>query len=321
MREGAGTVAVTGATGFIGLRLVEQLAAAGYDVRVLVRDAAPAFCQGVQVVRGDLLDRESLRAFLVRGCTVINLVYLWNAGEAQNRKCIANLLEICREAAVGRFIHCSTAAVAGRARGDVLDENSQCLPVTEYGITKFAVENDIHAFSKKTAIDAVIVRPTAVFGIGGEPLKKLADDLSNGPRWKNYLKSTLFGFRKMNLVPLDTVVAALIFLVRYDQPLVREVFIVSDDDIAENNFRDVERVLMRELGIPSYSLPRIAVPLAVLGVILRALGRNNVNPICAFDGGKLRRLGFQSPVSFAAALIEYTAWYRSSGAAKSLAAE
>ena len=54
VREGAGTVAVTGATGFIGLRLVEQLAAAGYDVRVLVRGAAPAFRQGVQVVRGDL---------------------------------------------------------------------------------------------------------------------------------------------------------------------------------------------------------------------------------------------------------------------------
>lgn len=322
----AGTVAVTGASGFIGRRLVEQLAAVGYDVRVLVRSAADqgsavSFGQGVQVVRGDLLDRESLREFLIRDCTVINLVYLWNAGEARNRECISNLLEICDEAAVGRLIHCSTAAVAGRAAGDVLDESSQCQPVTEYGITKLAVENDILAFSGREAFDTVIVRPTAVFGIAGEPLKKLAADLSNGPRWKNYLKSLLFGHRKMNLVPLETVVAALIFLVRYEKPLIRELFIISDDDIAENNFRDVERILVRELGVPDYSAPRSALPLDVLGAILRVLGRNNVNPSCAFDGGKLRRLGFARPVNFAAALVEYAAWYCATAANKSLTAK
>lgn len=323
MREMAGIVAVTGASGFIGRRVVEQLVAAGYDVRVLVRGiaehgSAPFFGLGVQIVCGDLLDRESLRGFLIRGCTVINLVYLWNVGEVQNRECISNLLEMCHEAAVGRLIHCSTAAVAGRAAGDVLDESSKCQPVTEYGITKLAVEKDILAFSWTTTFDTVIVRPTAVFGIAGEPLKKLVADLSNGPRWKNYLKSFLFGYRKMNLVPLDTVVAALIFLVRYEKPLIRELFIVSDDDIAENNFKDVERILVRELCVSDYSTPRIALPPVVLGTILRVLGRNNVNPCCAFDGGKLRKLGFARPVNFSVALVEYAAWYCATDVSKSL---
>ena len=61
-----GIVLVTGATGYIGGRLVPHLLAAGYRVRVLARD--PQRLQGrswldqVEVARGDVFDLPSLQA-------------------------------------------------------------------------------------------------------------------------------------------------------------------------------------------------------------------------------------------------------------------
>src|SRR5438045_4024886 len=58
------TALVTGATGFIGGRLVHALAEDGWRVRALVRDRGRAdelLERGIEVAEGDVLDAESLR--------------------------------------------------------------------------------------------------------------------------------------------------------------------------------------------------------------------------------------------------------------------
>lgn len=309
-------IAVAGASGFIGIHLVSELARdRGYEIRVLSRDKRDdrnqSFALGVKVFEGDLGDSSSLNGFLVPGCIVINLVYLWSSGAEINFLYTHNLLSACKEAKVARLIHCSTAAVAGRAPNDLVDEKTQCLPVTEYGITKLKIERDISEFAKDH-FESVILRPTSVFGINGEPLKKLAADIVSGSRWKSYLKSCLFGRRRMNLIPIANVVAAIIFLALHTDRFEGEVFIVSDDDDPKNNFYAVERILMESLGIQDYRFPQLPVPLIVLKFILKSLGRNNINPRCDFDPLKLRKIGFKSPVSLKEGLTEYAAWYRSS---------
>jgi nucleoside-diphosphate-sugar epimerase len=220
-----------------------------------------------------------------------------------------NLLAACKDAKVSRLIHCSTADVAGRVQENLIDEQTQCLPITEYGKTKLKIEQAVFDFAKDH-FDAVILRPTAVLGIDGEQLKKLTVDISSGNRWKNYLKSCLFGRRSMNLVPVANVVAAIVFLSRYAGRFEDEVFIVSDDDDPKNNFIDVEQFLMDALGVKKYRLPRLTLPLTLLKWLLMAMGRNNVNPRCGFDMSKLRKLGFKSPVSLSEGLAEYAAWHR-----------
>ena len=263
----------------------------------------------VEVVQGDMSDLASLRGFIEPGSTVVNLVYLWNAGEAENLAITGNLLEACKSAQVRRLIHSSTAAVVGRACDDTVTESTVCRPVTEYGIIKLKIEQMIIT-SAGGHFDAVVLRPTSVFGPGGEPLKKLAETLVGGRRLRNYFKSCFFGNRRMNWVHIANVVAAIQFLIQRTANMGGEVYIVSDDQDSDNNFAAVEQFLMRTLNRPNYALPRIPFSLHVLSLLLRLLGRNNTNPRTNYVQAKLQGLGFNRPVVFRDGLAEYAAWYR-----------
>ncbi len=77
-------ILVTGATGYVGGRLVPQLLARGHAVRCMVRD--PARLQGrswaaqVEIVRGDVLDAESLAPALAGIEIAYYLVHSLGAG-------------------------------------------------------------------------------------------------------------------------------------------------------------------------------------------------------------------------------------------------
>ncbi len=309
-------VVIIGASGYIGKHLIaELLRIGGHEVRVLSRrmqqdQVESKFDSRVQVVEGDINDLSSLQLLLKPGCIVINLVYLWGAGEAANLGVVQNLLNACSVVRVSRLIHCSTAAVVGRSRDNPITEQSPCHPITEYGITKLKVEHAI-AESLQGHFDAVILRPTSVFGIGAEPIRKLANDLLHGNRWRNYAKSCLFGNRRMNLVHINNVVASIIFLIRPVNQFDGKVFIVSDDDAPNNNFAAVEQRLIQIFDVASYPLPRFRLPLVVLSILLTLMGRNNVNPRCNYAPDNLLSLGFERPVTFDEGLTEYAAWYRS----------
>lgn len=308
-------IAILGASGFIGKRLVSELLRDGsFNIRVLTRDKQrdlreENFGQGVEILEGDVRDSESLRRLLVPGCVVINLVYFWGAGETENLACIHALLDACRESKVARLIHCSTAGVMGRVAADLVDENDRSHPVDEYGSTKLKIDEAVLNFPRD-GFDVVIVRPTSVFGIEGIALKKLVEDLTGGNHGKNYFRSCLFGNRRMNLVPVVNVTAAIIYLAGYDGRFDGEVFIISDDDDPKNNFSDVERFMMNALGVRAYLFPKLPVPLIAIKLLLLLMGRNTINPLRNFDPRKLRALGFKPPLTLAGGLAEYAAWYR-----------
>ncbi len=310
------TIAIIGASGYIGKHLIAELMrVGGYEVRVLSRNKRQDLIEGkfdsrVEIIEGDITDPASLQSLLKTGCTMINLLYLWEAGEAANLAAIRHLLDACSVVRVSRLIHCSTAAVSGRVKNNQINEETPCRPVTEYGITKLKVEQAVVEESRGH-FDAVILRPTAVFGINSKSLKKVADDLVQGTRLQNYARSCIFGKRRMNLVHITNVVDAMIFLIRSTKRFNGDIFIVSDDDNPNNNFASVERYLMRAFMISDYPLPHLRLPLGILSFLLIIRGRNNVNPRCNYSSGKLQSLGFKYPVDLDEGLAEYAAWYRS----------
>ncbi|RLM62685.1 NAD(P)H-binding protein [Halorubrum sp. Atlit-26R] len=106
-------VLVTGATGFVGSRLVPTLRARGHDVVALVRDAdgydAP---EGVAVVEGDLLEPETLPpAFELDGEAVdaaYYLVHSMDGGpgyEERDRNCATNFAAAASDAGVDRIVY------------------------------------------------------------------------------------------------------------------------------------------------------------------------------------------------------------------------
>jgi uncharacterized protein YbjT (DUF2867 family) len=98
------TILVTGATGNIGRNVVEQLAKRGASVRALVRDPSKAkFPGGVEVVQGDLLDVDSLRAAM-KGATTL---FLLNGVVADEYTQALIALNVAREAGIKRFVYLS----------------------------------------------------------------------------------------------------------------------------------------------------------------------------------------------------------------------
>jgi nucleoside-diphosphate-sugar epimerase len=307
-------ISITGASGFVGRHLLHSLSRRqGFHVRALAYrtpDEALTLGERVRWVRRNLADPGVSAELLVRGCTLIHLAY---PGQWALQAHLANIAQLARAATaqgVRRVIHCSTAVVVGVTSETRVNEATSALPSTDYERTKLALETAWreHASGR---FDLAIVRPTAVFGPGGRNLLKLADSLYEGRTIINYLRSSLFGNRRMNLVCIQNVVSAIEFLAERDQACDGAAFLISDDDDPLNNFRDVERILLREFGSGNYPLPLLPVPSSALKALLRLAGRSNSNPERVYDCSRLREVGWRKACNLEQGLREFAAWYLS----------
>ena len=153
MRGPTGTVAVTGATGFVGRAALERLLSAGHEVRALARTPqAPR--PGVKWIEG-ALDRPDSLAWLVEDADVVlHIAGVVNAPDAAgfhaaNVAGTGHLVDAAKAAGVNRFVHVSS--LAAREPG-----------LSDYGDSKFRGEKIVAT----SLMDWTIVRPPAVYGPG-----------------------------------------------------------------------------------------------------------------------------------------------------------
>lgn len=98
------TILVTGATGRVGRHVVDQLVKRGASVRVLTRDPSKTqFPAGVDVVQGDLLDIDALRAAF----DGVSTLFLLNAVTGDEFTQAIVTLNLAREAGVKRVVYLS----------------------------------------------------------------------------------------------------------------------------------------------------------------------------------------------------------------------
>ncbi|AWI86949.1 NmrA family transcriptional regulator [Methylobacterium sp. DM1] len=98
------TILVTGATGRVGRNVVQQLTQRGARVRVLTREPAKAdFGDGVEVVKGDLLSIDALRAVF----SGVRTLFLLNAVTGDEFTQVIITLNVAREAGVDRVVYLS----------------------------------------------------------------------------------------------------------------------------------------------------------------------------------------------------------------------
>ncbi|MGG5818498.1 NAD-dependent epimerase/dehydratase family protein [Falsiroseomonas sp. HW251] len=182
-------ILVTGGAGFVGLNVTEALLARGEHVVVFGQEAAlpdpaPALFARLPgrltVIQGDVTDaatlREVFRAQRIRGVLPFAAITAGPEREARdaqrildvNLKGVLATLEAARDAGtVRRVVLPSSAAVYGESAyaHPVLDEaTTPPVPMSLYGVTKYAVERAGLRLAGLWGLDAVAARIGATFG-------------------------------------------------------------------------------------------------------------------------------------------------------------
>lgn len=166
---------ITGATGQVGLHLVDALLAEGRRVRALVLPSDPvALPAAVEVVRGDVCDRDAVRGALRGAGSVFHLAAIVSTASAAppalfpvNVGGARNVAEAARELGVRRMVHFSSMVVFDpRPLDRPLDEARERAvgeDASPYTRSKLLGEVAVRAEVAR-GLDAVVVHPTVIVG-------------------------------------------------------------------------------------------------------------------------------------------------------------
>ncbi|HVE11845.1 MAG TPA: SDR family oxidoreductase [Elusimicrobiota bacterium] len=175
---------VTGAAGFIGSHIAEELARRGKKVRVLdnfstgKRSHMASFAGKVQLVRGDIRNPAACRR-AVKGATyVIHQAAIRSVPKSVDRPTEShdvnatgtlNMLLAARDARVKRFVYASTSSAYGDATRFPQKEEYKPEPVSPYAASKLCGEHYALLFTKSFGLEAVALRYFNVFGPRQDP--------------------------------------------------------------------------------------------------------------------------------------------------------
>jgi len=219
------TVFVTGATGFIGGRICERLVLANTPVRALVHSphkAARIARLPIELVRGSLLDRDSLRAALGGAKIVIHCGLGSARGIVRGTE---NLLTVAVEAGVEKFVHMSTAAVYGLTPppGSEIEDAPVRSTGDNYCDNKGRAERVVASFGRR-GMNTVTLRPSIVYG----PYSAWSTRLVRNLR-ENNLALIDGGRGVCNTIYVDNLVDA-VFLALANDAARGQVFFVTDGE-------------------------------------------------------------------------------------------
>ncbi|MGD9810338.1 MAG: NAD-dependent epimerase/dehydratase family protein [Sphingobium sp.] len=222
------TVAVVGAGGFIGNRIVEMLHLTGeYEVRPVVRRASSLALARRFDIDGriaDALDVEAMRVAL-SGCDVVIHAV------AGDNATIVGSAEAVHEAVLGaggrRFIYLSSAMVHGQSPPPGCNETaplSQRQPIA-YNNAKVLAEKRLRVLNRNSGMELAILRPGIVYGPRSQWIGGLADSMLAG-----HACLVEGGLGLCNAVYVDNLVEAVMHC--FDAPeAVNEAFLIGEPEV------------------------------------------------------------------------------------------
>ncbi len=266
-------VALTGATGYTGGRLLAALRARGDEVRALVRASSSSGLvrdPGVTLVAGDLSNADALRTLVEGADAVLHVAAVYRTAghpDAYYREVnvggTERLLEAAAAAGIERFVHTSTVGVHGDIKHPPADEDAPFAPGDVYQQTKAEAETLALRFGRARGVPVVVVRPGAIYGPGERRLLKLFRAIARG-------RYAVVGSGRPFYHPvfIDDLVAG--FLLALDHPrAVGEAFIVAGPQYASQD--ELARLIAAATGgrVLPFHVP--AWPLQLAGAACEAL--------------------------------------------------
>lgn len=177
-------VLVTGADGFIGSHLVEELVKKGYDVKAFAYynsfntwgwlDSLPAeIMKNVEVFTGDIRDPNGVRT-AVKGmeqifhlAALIAIPFSYHSPDSYvdtNIKGTLNVLQAARDFDVQKIMVTSTSEVYGTAKYVPIDEKHPYQGQSPYSATKIGADRLAESFYRSFDLPVSIVRPFNTYG-------------------------------------------------------------------------------------------------------------------------------------------------------------
>ncbi len=177
-------VLVTGAGGFIGSHLTEQLLQISSETRAFIHynsrnnwgyleEIPSSLRSNINVITGDLRDFHSVKSAMKQIDIVFHLgaligipYSLSNPKDVIDTNIIGtfNILQAALECQVQKIIHTSTSEVYGSAQYIPIDENHALSPQSPYAATKIAADKLSEAFFHSYNLPVSIIRPFNTYG-------------------------------------------------------------------------------------------------------------------------------------------------------------
>jgi dTDP-glucose 4,6-dehydratase len=219
---------VTGADGFIGSHLTEELVRRGHEVKAFVLynsfnswgwldRCAPEVQGQFEVFAGDIRDPHGVKQAM-QGCeavlhlaALIAIPYSYHSPDTYvdtNVKGTLNVLQAARELGLGRVVHTSTSEVYGTAQFVPITEAHPLQGQSPYSATKIAADQLAYSFYTSFNLPVIIARPFNTYGprqSARAVIPTIITQIANGQRQIklgavsptrdfNYVKDTVAGF-------------------------------------------------------------------------------------------------------------------------------
>ena len=177
-------ILVTGADGFIGSHLVEELVRTGCDVRPFVLynsfnswgwldHSDPEIVKSLDVFSGDIRDPHGVKKAM-EGCDIvmhlaalIAIPYSYHSPDTYvdtNVKGTLNIVQAARELGVGKVIHTSTSEVYGTAKFVPITEDHPLQGQSPYSASKIGADQIAMSFYTSFNTPVSILRPFNTYG-------------------------------------------------------------------------------------------------------------------------------------------------------------
>jgi nucleoside-diphosphate-sugar epimerase len=202
-------VAITGASGFIGRKLVEHHLRLGDGVRILTRRSSYSFDRRAEVHQADLANGSGVLAAFVDGADIVYHCAGVIADESRMRAVnVEGTARLLRAATghIGRWVQLSSTGAYGKQQSGEITEDTPVAPADEYEITKTEADSLVERTGAADGLQYSILRPSIVFG----------PTMNNRSvyQWVSAIKRGLFCFigppgASANYIHVDNVVEAM----------------------------------------------------------------------------------------------------------------
>ncbi|MEK5483883.1 MULTISPECIES: NAD-dependent 4,6-dehydratase LegB [unclassified Viridibacillus] len=221
-------ILVTGADGFIGSHLTEELVRQGHDVRAFVYynsfnswgwldQSTKEIKESLDIFSGDIRDPFGVKE-AVKGCThvlhlasLIAIPYSYHSPATYidtNINGTLNIVQAARELGVEKVVHTSTSEVYGTAQYVPIDENHPLQGQSPYSASKIGADQMALSFYRSFDTPISVIRPFNTYGprqSARAVIPTIISQLANGKttiklgaisptRDFNYVKDTVSGF-------------------------------------------------------------------------------------------------------------------------------